>query len=372
MRFSIISEHDEMKKKLVASVRQMRLSETVEATDFERALDTVIRTQPAIVLLGLRDERCPRAHRLVREIQEIAFGKVIVVGPALEAKALLMFLQEGVYQYIDEADFESAITIAINRLRKEQPNGFKRGKVSAVIGAGGGCGASTLAVNLAFALVKESPSLVLMDLNLESGDLTAQLNLRSPHSVADFCRNVARMDESMLDNCMVQHASGVNLIAAPVAISEVRDVTPRGLRRLLHMVQSRFDHLVIDVGRPFRQEDDVVLQQADTVILTLRSDISSLRNAKRALDFLEHSGVDLSKVKPVVNRYRSGSGITLASIRGTLGLEIAQVIPDDAKRVIASSNSGVPVYMKKPHSSFSKRIREFVAMISTSSQPLAI
>ena len=128
MRFTIISEHDEMKKKLVASVRQMRLSEKVEVTDFERALDTVIRTQPAIVLLGLQDERCPRSHRLVREIQEIAFGKVIVVGPALEAKALLMFLQEGVYQYIDEADFESAITVAINRLRKEQPNGFKRGQ----------------------------------------------------------------------------------------------------------------------------------------------------------------------------------------------------------------------------------------------------
>lgn len=372
MRFTIISEHEDMRKSLVESVRRMRVSDKAETADLDRAVDAVIRSQPEIILLGIQDERCPRCHRLVREIQEIAFGKIVVVGPAVEAKALLLFLQEGVFQYVDDADFEASFTIAMNRLRKEQPNGFRRAKVSAVIGAGGGCGASTLAVNLAFALVKESPSLVLMDLNLESGDLTSQLNLNAPHSISDFCRNIARMDESMLESCMVRHPTGINLIAAPIAIQDARDVTPRGLRRLLHMVQSRYDHLVVDVGRPFRQEDVIVLQQSDTIVLTLRPDISSLGNARRALDFLDNSGVDLNKVKPMVNRYRSNSGVSLASIRNTLGIEVAQVIPDDARRVNASSNSGVPLYMTKPRSSFSKRIREFVSAMSTTTPPLAV
>ena len=126
------------------------------------------------------------------------------------------------------------------------------------------------------------------------------------------------------------------------------------------MVQSQFEQVVVDIGRPFRQEDAIVLQQADTVVLTLRAEISSLRNAKRTLDFLEQADVGLKKVKPVVNRYRSSGGVSLGDIRSTLGMEIAQVIPDDMRRVNASSDSGVPILLHKPRSSVSKRIRGFV------------
>ena len=372
MRFTIVAEHDEMKSKLVESVQRMRVCEKVDVAEFDRAVATVIRTQPTVVIIGLQDENCPRYHRLVRDIQEIAFGKLVVVGPAVEAKALLLFLQEGVFQYLDQEDFESSFKIALDRLRKEQPNGFKPAKICAVMGAGGGCGTSTLAVNIAFALIKENPNLVMMDLNLESGDLTAQLDLRSPHSISDFCRNIARMDESMLESCMVRHSSGLHLVAAPVAIDQVRDVTPRGLRRLLLMLQSKFEHIVVDLGRPFRQEDAVVLQQAETIILTLRPDISSLRNAKRALDFVEQTGVSLEKVKPMVNRFHSGSGVSLATIRNTLGMDVAKVLPNDTRRLSVSNNSGVPVLLKKPRSSFAKRISEFVEGMNVTKQPLAV
>jgi len=360
MRFTIVSEDDAMKKRLVESVQRLRLCDKLDVSDFERAVDSVIRAQPTLILIGLQDERCPRCHRLVRDIQEIAFGRIVVVGPAVEAKALLLFLQEGVFQYVDEADFESSFRIVLDRLRKEQPNGFQPARICAVMGAGGGCGTSTLAVNIASALKNEHPDVVLVDLNLESGDLTALLNLRPPHSISDFCRNIARMDENMLESCMATHASGIKVIAAPLAIDQVRDVTPRGLRRLLHMVQSQFEQVVVDIGRPFRQEDAIVLQQADTVVLTLRAEISSLRNAKRALDFLEQADVGLKKVKPVVNRFQSSGGVTLGDIRNTLGMEIAQVIPNDSRRVDASSNNGVPILLHKPRSSVSKRIRGFV------------
>lgn len=366
MRFTIVSEDEAMKTKIVDSVQRMRLCEKLDVTDFERAVDSVIRTQPTLILIGLQDETCPRCHRLVREIQEIAFGRIVVVGPAVEAKALLLFLQEGVFQYVDQADFDSSFRIVLDRLRKEQPNGFKPASICAVMGAGGGCGTSTLAVNIASALKQEKPDVVLMDLNLESGDLTALLHLRPPHSISDFCRNVARMDESMLESCMVTHPSGIQVIAAPLAIDQVRDVTPRGLRRLLHMVQSQFAHVVIDIGRPFRQEDTVVLQQADTVVLTLRPDVSSLRNARRAIDFLDQAEVGLEKVRPVVNRYRSSNAVSLGDIRNALGMEIAQVIPEDPRRVNASSDSGVPVLLHKPRCVVTKRIRSFVNEMSTS------
>jgi pilus assembly protein CpaE len=372
MRFTIITEHDSTSQVLHESLKKLRIADSVEICTCDTAIDHLIANQPCIVLIGLKDERSPRCLRLVKEIKEIAFGKIIVVGPAVEAKALLMFLQEGIYEYIDVADFESAITNAVNRLGKEQPNGFHRATVTSVISAGGGCGASTLAVNLAIALQKNNKKIILMDLNLESGDLCSHLNVRSVHSVSDLCRSIARLDESMLQKSLGKHASGVHLMAAPIAIDEVEHVTPRSLRRLLHVLETRFDEVIIDLGRVFRAQDLMVLQQSNHIVLTLRPDISSLRNARRTLDYLDHCNVDLGKIKPVVNRYRTGAGVSLASIRDTLGMEIAQVIPEDVRRVNAAVNSGVPMLIKKPRSTFSRRINEFVTESNLGTQTLAV
>jgi pilus assembly protein CpaE len=241
-----------------------------------------------------------------------------------------------------------------------------------VIGAGGGCGVSTVAVNLALSMQKNQQKMILMDLNLESGDLCSHLNVRSVHSVSDLCRSIARLDESMLEKSLGKHTSGLQLVAAPIGIDEVQHVTARSLRRLLHVLETRFDSVLIDLGRVFREQDIMVLQQSNHIILTLRPDISSLRNARRTLDFMDQVDVDLGKVKPVVNRYRNGAGVSLASIRDTLGMEIAQVIPEDVRRVNAAVNSGVPMLIKKPRATFSKRINELVSQSNLGTQTLAV
>jgi len=372
MRFTIISEHESTSNALSESVKKLRIADALETADCDTAVDTIISNQPAVILVGLKDERSPRSLKLVQDIKEISFGKIIVVGPAVEAKALLMFLQEGIYEYIDESEFETALTKAVNRLRKEQPHGFHRATVTSVISAGGGCGASTMAVNLALAIQRESQQIILMDLNLESGDLCSHLNIRSAHSVSDLCRSIARLDESMLQKSLGRHTSGLHLMAAPIGIEEIQHVTPRTLRRLLHVLETRFDNVLIDLGRVFRDQDLMVLQHSNHIILTLRPDISSLRNARRTLDHLEQSNVDLGKVKPIVNRYRTGSGVSLASIRDTLGMEIAKVIPEDVRRVNAAVNSGVPIVIKKPRSSFARRVNELVAESNLAAQQLAV
>lgn len=372
MRFTIISEHEAISKNLLEAIKKLRIADQVDIANCETAVDAIISRQPAIVLVGLKDERSPTALRLVREIKEISFGKIIVVGPAVEAKALLMFLQEGIYEYIDEKEFDTAIVNAVNRLNKEQPNGFHRAAVTSVIGAGGGCGVSTVAVNLALSMQKNQQKMILMDLNLESGDLCSHLNVRSVHSVSDLCRSIARLDESMLEKSLGKHISGLQLVAAPIGIDEVQHVTVRSLRRLLHVLETRFDSVLIDLGRVFREQDIMVLQQSNHIILTLRPDISSLRNARRTIDFMDQVEVDLGKVKPVVNRYRNGAGVSLASIRDTLGMEIAQVIPEDVRRVNAAVNSGVPMLIKKPRATFSKRINELVSQSNLGTQTLAV
>jgi pilus assembly protein CpaE len=356
MRVIVAADDSNEKMSLIDALKRKRVCTHVDEADFANVVDGVIRVQPDLIIIGLRNERIPEYHALVREVREIAIGRVVVVGPTVEAKAVLKFLQEGAFQYIDQADFENDFETVLARIRSEPPPTVGQGRSIVVASAGGGCGASTLAVNLATALMHKHGPVALMDLNLESGDLATLLNLKPKHSISDFCRNISRMDQSMFENCMVPHPSGLQVLAAPPSLEQIRHITLRGIRRLIHMTRMKFPYVVIDVGFPFRQEHALALQQAESIVLTLRPEFCSLNHASRVIDFLSKANVPTAKVKAVVNRYRRRVGVSLADVETALGMKVSEVLPDDPRCVSVCNDRGVPVVTHKPRSSVAKRL----------------
>lgn len=292
-------------------------------------------------------------------------ARILLVGPTADTKLVLRGLREGANEFLDQDDLKSELTAALQRLSAVSP----KGRTIVAISASGGCGCSTLAVNLAVELAHAQGSSAVLDLNLEAGDLVTLLDLKPTYSISELCQNVRRLDASLLEGCLVPHSSGVQLLASPLRVEDAAYVTQDGINEVLSLVAHRFPFVVVDLGDSFRSDRATLLQHADLILLILRLDFTCLRNARAALEYLKDIGVPPERVQVVVNRYGQPNEIAAEAAEEALTVKVAHYVPEDAKTVNRANNNGIPVLLQAPYAKVSRRIAELAAQIAKTLKP---
>ena len=305
-----------------------------------------------------------KALALLQQLRRRIKGRVLAVGPLADSKFILRVMREGADHYVDESDLEAELNGALLRLRSEGTAQATQGRVIALLAPSGGGGSSTLAVNIASVLAKQHKSCALLDLKLEAGDLAALLNLKPTHTLADLCVNAAKLDPVMFERSLVAHENGVHLLAPPRNFADVAHVKPEGVRRTLALARGLFGQVVVDLDHSFREEQIQVLKQADIILLILRLEFASLRNARRALDYLEYLGVGKDRVRLVANRYGQPKEVPAAKAEEALGMKILHYIPDDPRTVNRANNNGVPFVIETPSAKVSKTVMQLAFSVN--------
>jgi len=354
---------------IVAEVRRVLLREGLECPAAQvLPLATMVeglgKIHPDLLLLVLSPNP-DRALSVLAEAKNAARGRVVVVGPNVDPKLVVRALRGGADDYVDEEDVEADLVVALGRLNRElEAQSGEDGRVIAVLAPSGGSGSSTLAANIATMLAKAHKSAVLMDLKLETGDLGALLDLKPTHTVADLCQNMARIDRVMFERSLARHSSGVHLLASPLQFSDVPFVTPEGVRKTLGMAKLMFPYIVIDLDHSFHAEQVEAMRQSDLILVVLRLDFASLRNARRTLDYLEKLGISRDRLQVVVNRYGQPKEVPFAKAEEALGLKISHFIPNDPRTVNRANNDGVPLVIESPSSKVSKSVMKLAASVN--------
>jgi pilus assembly protein CpaE len=305
-----------------------------------------------------------RALNLLRKLRGQVAGPVLAVGLASESKLILRALHEGADHYLDEADLDVQLDAVLLRLQiKEEASKPPAGQLIALLGASGGSGTSTLAVNLAAVLARagersgDRPQrCALIDLKPGVGDLAALLDLKPTHNLADLCLNAGRLDRAMFESALVAHASGVHLLAPPQMFEDIRLITAQGVQKSLGLARESAPFTVVDLEDCFHEEQVVVLRQADLVLLVFRLDFTSLRSTRRILDYLQQAGVAEERVRLVINRFGQAKELPLSEAEDALGRKIPYIIPDDPKTINAANNAGVPAVLRTPSAKVSQSI----------------
>ena len=286
--------------------------------------------------------------------------RVLVLGPATDPKRILETLKQGADEFLDRDSAESELNGAIERFRSvcqqkaDNPHG---GRVIAVASPCGGCGASVLAVSISTVLAQEHGQCGLIDLRLGVADLASMLDIRPTRSLADLCDHVARLDQSLFEQFLTRHSSGVHLLAAPIQADEVPRVSAKGVRRALALARSRFPYVLADLGSALAAEQIEVLWQADVVMLVVRMDYTAIRNARRMIDSLTELGIGRDRLRVVVNGYGQRKELNIKQIEAALGTKVIHSVPYDAAAVHLAVNGGVPVVLKCRFSKIAKNLR---------------
>ena len=217
------------------------------------------------------------------------------------------------------------------------------GKIIMLYSPKGGTGCTTLAVNVAVALCNEETRVVIVDANLQFGDVALFLNEQGKKTILDLAPRADELDPSIVEEVMIKHAvSGVHILASPSRPEHGEKVNPDQFTSLLRYLRQLYAYIIVDTCSYLNDVTLSVLDVAEAVILVTAQDIPSIKNDRLFLDLLLTLNIPVEKVMLVMNKYDKRIAILPEKIGENLKQAVVAVIPLDEKTVIPSVNRGVP------------------------------
>jgi pilus assembly protein CpaE len=246
------------------------------------------------------------------------------------------------------------------------------GHVVHVIGAKGGVGATTLAVNLALecARARRDGALALVDMRLPFGEIPMFLDLECQYSWAEIARDVSRVDDAFVSGLMTRHESGVDVLPAPDKVEDVEITGPDAARAMLSMLRGMYDLVIVD-GSPYLDETSVkAIEAADEILLVVQLSLPCLANAKKLIDtFQDADPATAAKINVVINRHLSKSEISVAEAEEILGRKVFARIENDYAATLTAINQGKSLKEVAPKSQALAGIEALALRIAGTPEP---
>ncbi len=297
-----------------------------------------------------------QAEADVKRVRDAVDVPLVAVGPR-DPNLILCALRSGANDFVDESgDLHSELSAAVGRLSTAAHGRSAQGRLITVVASGGGSGRTLLATNLAVVLAKSQSRSVLFDFDFGAGDVATVLDLKPRFTVADLCRNFDKLDQKMFEQSLLEHESGVSVLAAPESWDTVAHVTGEGLEKIVRFGRMQFANVVVDLDAFWLGEFTQLLQQSSSIFLMCRMDLSTIRNARRALDYFDRIHVDRDNVQLVAARSGRAKEIGTSQAELVLDRAIEYSIPEDSSAANLSINCGVPLTLESPTCGVAKAI----------------
>lgn len=291
---------------------------------------------PDVVVLDLRSrsEVPPILGSIKRQHPDIG---LIIVASTLDPALMLEAMRAGVTECITDID-RGDLEAAINRL-VDQRSSPVAGDVYVFVGAKGGVGTTTAAVNVATVLAKIGPTLFI-DLHLAGGDATLFLGADSHFSVVDGLENTHRLDAAFFRNLVAHTKGGPDLLASADRAASTA-VDPPRVRALIDFSAHHYRYTVVDIPR-----SDVAvldsLEAAATIVVVANQELATIRSASRLAGTLRQR-YGREKVAVVLSRSDRQADIGLSDIESAVGSPVKHIFPSDYRLAVGALNRGQPI-----------------------------
>lgn len=356
---------DNFKEIRAALATDSRVQLLAGGDDVEQLHDEIVRLKPvaAIIALGANsDQAIKLIQRLASESPKTA---LISAAQNASSDLLLQSLRAGAREFLQLPIRAEELKTVLDRVAEfcavqvEAPK--KKGRMVAVFSSKGGCGTSFMATNLA---ASTNARTVLVDLNLQAGDLPLFLGVDPKYSFADMAENRARLDDALIHSFVTPYSSNLSLLAAPKEADSADEIEPEHVFEVLQRLRESYDYVVLDPQHTFDSITLAALDQSDEIVLILTLDIPAIRSTQRALEIFDRLGYPRKKIRIVVNRWSKQIDLDLRQVEKFLGEPVIGFVPSDYQMAVTSINLGRPLVQSDPNSKIAQEIRRVARTIA--------
>ena len=355
---------DNFKEIRTALSTDSRVQLLAGGNDAEQVHEEIMRLKPAaaIITLGANsDQAIKLIQRLAAESPKTA---VISAANNAAPDLLLQSLRAGAREFLKLPISAEELRTVLDRVadfsagQVEAPK--KKGRMIAVFSSKGGCGTTFIATNLA---VSTNARTVLVDLNLQAGDLPLFLGVDPKYSFADMAENKNRLDDALINSFVTPYSSKLSLLAAPKEADSADEIEPEHVFEVLQRLRESYDYVVLDPQHTFDSITLAALDQSDEIVLVLTLDIPAIRSTQRALEIFDRLGYPRKKIRIVVNRWSKQIDLDLRQVEKFLGEPVIGFVPSDYQTAVTSINLGQPVVLSQANSKIAQEIRRVARTI---------
>jgi len=325
--------------------------------------------KPDIVIL-VYDKKEGGIFELAEQIYSQQQGiSIIMLSANIDVELLKTAMQYGIKQILSlettRSELKEAVMKSYNLEKKRSSeNGSikkSRSKVISFFGGKGGTGKTTIAVNTAVTLALSGKKTVIIDADLQFGDVTIMLNLDPKNTIYELTQEKGELNIDNIKSAVALHGSGLEVLAAPKSPELSEYINEKTIALIINILRPYFEYIIIDLPPGFNDTTISAIENSDIINMIANVDIISLRNSKVCMGILEAIRQS-EKVKLILNRNIDGI-IGKKDFESILGTEIILCLPDDSRTILPSMNKGIPFVMGSPRSAISKNIKAYAASI---------
>jgi Flp pilus assembly CpaE family ATPase len=243
----------------------------------------------------------------------------------------------------------------------DEPHLPARARLVTIASATGGCGKTFYATNAAALLARSGHRVLLVDLDLQFGEVAAALQVKHPYSIYDglYTATGERLPRSAFvehfDELVHHHELGFDVLTAPRDPVLADYVGARDAATVLDAVASRYDVVIADTPPSLNDVVIAALDRSVSVVVLATLDVPSLRNLTAFLDVLRRLGMDDERVDLLLNKADRDVGVTVDQANSAFQGRFTSVLPVD-RAVSRSVNLGTTVATCEPRAKVSRAL----------------
>jgi pilus assembly protein CpaE len=349
----------------------------------EEAITQAVETQPDVVLMDINmpDMDGIKATELL--LDEVPFAQIVILSVQSEADYMRRAMLAGARDFLAKPPSGDELISTIRFVSERAKDQRKKlaapaaevssqkgdtssrpvGKLLAVYSPKGGVGCTTLATNMAIGLNSDETPTVLVDGNLQFGDVSVFLNLQVKNSIVDLATRTEELDEGIVGEVLMRHDSGLYVLAAPPRPEMADEVQSTQVRTVLSYLRRHFAYVVVDNSSTMDDITLAVLDLADLLLAIATTDIPSIKDARLLFDLLSVLEFPKEDILFILNKTDRRSGITAEAVSENLKHSVEGEIPLDDRTVATSVNRGEPLLLGDRSRPIAKHLLDLLATV---------
>lgn len=331
----------------------------------------IINKFPDVVLCAVRGDVPENVFTFTQDLLTAIRGTVVILAnDNISVELVNKAAQYGIRKVlpldgIDREEFSKNIDTAfkLEQQRVLDTNEGKRVRCKALgfFGGKGGTGKTTVAIGVAAQLARAGKRVMLLDLDLQFGDVAMALDLDTKNSIVDLVQDRGGITIENINGFAVEHGSGMSILCAPSSPEFAEFVTAAHIEKIIDIMRPYYEYIIIDLPAAFNDASITACENCEEIYLVYNNEMLSLKNARVCWNILEQLH-QREKIRFIINKFEKGL-VKVEDFEKMFQTKMFAVVPADYSAARASINRGAAVTAAYPKSAVSKGISDITGKI---------